>query len=179
MRLLDLLSGGDRRSIGRADEVVARILKHPKEFGSVFEGLAHADEVVRMRAADVVEKVSRIRPELVRPYKKRILQDIANTEQPEVQWHVAQMIPRLELTRHERKRAVAILLAYCSMKSRILRTFALQALFSLAANDPTIRGKVSETALKFAESGSPAMKTRAKQILQQLKQGLPTPPSKS
>lgn len=67
--LLKKLSGGDRRSIGRSNEVVAHVLAHLAHFRYVFEGLATDDPVVRMRSADAIEKITAQRPDLLRPYK--------------------------------------------------------------------------------------------------------------
>ena len=50
--ILKKLSGGDRRSIGRSNEVVAEVLTRPALLRHVFEGLAGDDPVLRMRAAD-------------------------------------------------------------------------------------------------------------------------------
>ncbi len=54
---MDKLKGGDLRSIGRADEVVSDIQKNRSLFKDVFKGLYSDDPVVRMRSADVVEKI--------------------------------------------------------------------------------------------------------------------------
>ena len=51
-RILDKLSGGDRRSIGRVDEVVADVLRDPSLFERVFDGMLSDDPIIRMRAAD-------------------------------------------------------------------------------------------------------------------------------
>ena len=50
--LLKMLSGGDRRSIGKADAVVDVLRKEPVRFQEVFKGLYSQDPVVRMRAAE-------------------------------------------------------------------------------------------------------------------------------
>jgi hypothetical protein len=50
--LLRKLEGGDRRSIGRSDEVVAEVLGQPTLFGALFAGLSVENPVVRARAAD-------------------------------------------------------------------------------------------------------------------------------
>ena len=71
--LLALLAGADRRSIGRADEVSGMVLKRPALFPELMAGLWNADPVVRMRAADVAEKVSRKQPELLQPFKAELL----------------------------------------------------------------------------------------------------------
>ena len=61
--ILKKLAGGDRRSIGRSNEIVAEVLRHPSRLSHLFEGLANDDPLVRMRAADAIEKISAaIRP---------------------------------------------------------------------------------------------------------------------
>ena len=63
MSVLRTLSGGDRRSIGKADRVVEQVLKTPALLGDVVRGFSHDDPVIRMRSADVAEKVSAVHPE--------------------------------------------------------------------------------------------------------------------
>jgi hypothetical protein len=79
--LLALFTGGDRRSIGRADEVAAAVLQSPGLFPQLIKGLWSTDSLVRMRAADAVEKISREKPELLRPYKKELLGLIHEAEE--------------------------------------------------------------------------------------------------
>jgi HEAT repeat protein len=71
--LLGLLASGNRRSIGRANEAVAAVLQSPRLFPQLIKGLWSADSLVRMRAADAVEKISREKPKLLRPWKKQLL----------------------------------------------------------------------------------------------------------
>lgn len=54
-KILQKLKSGDLRSIGKADEVVQDILKNPRIFGDVFEGMLKDDPRVRMRSADALE----------------------------------------------------------------------------------------------------------------------------
>jgi hypothetical protein len=60
-RILSLLAGGDRRTIGRADEVAAMVSKAPELFPELIAGLWSESPLVRMRAADASEKVTRDR----------------------------------------------------------------------------------------------------------------------
>ena len=60
--LLAKLQGGDRRSIGRVDEVVREVLADPSLFRLLFEGMLHEDPLIRMRAADAPEKDHRTAP---------------------------------------------------------------------------------------------------------------------
>jgi hypothetical protein len=57
MSILAKLEGGDRRSIGNSEEVVQTVSKNPALFEELFSGLLADDPVVRMRAADAIEKL--------------------------------------------------------------------------------------------------------------------------
>jgi hypothetical protein len=166
--ILRKLQGGDRRSIGQADEVVAEVLEEPDLFGTLFCGMASKDPIVRMRAADVVEKVSALHPECLQPYKEDLLQRVATIDQQEVRWHVAQMLPRLDLSAGERARAVDILVGYMEDKSRIVRTFAMQALAEFALDDERLRSRVVSILRESTASGSPAMVSRGRKLLDRL-----------
>jgi hypothetical protein len=67
-----------------------------------------SDVTVRMRAADALEKISRTRIDLFEDHTSRLLTDVSETRQASVQWHLAQILPRLSLTARERARAIAI-----------------------------------------------------------------------
>jgi len=56
--LLKMLSGGDRRSIGRSEEAAGEVLANPLLFKELVRGMASEDPIVRMRAADAAEKVT-------------------------------------------------------------------------------------------------------------------------
>lgn len=167
--ILEKLKGGDRRSIGRANEVVKQVLRNPALLGELFKGMRSDDALVRMRAADAAEKVTAQRPQLLQRYKRTLLDTIANIDQQEVRWHVAQMIPRLNLTPTERARAVGILFAYLSLKSKIVRTFALQALVSLSYHDSDLRRRVIKLLQDVIETGSPALRARGRRLLERLR----------
>ncbi len=167
--LLDMLRGTDRRSIGRAEQVAAIVLDTPGRLGEVFEGIFADDPVLRMRAADVVEKVTSREPTLLQPFKTRILEEAAHIEQHEVRWHVAQFISRLELSPDERLAALAILKTFLTDHSRIVKTFAMQAMADLALQDASLRPEVLVVIEELARTGSPAMQSRGRKLLKKLK----------
>ncbi len=70
--IVSLLEGGDRRTIGRADEVAVMVLQKPKLFAQLIAGLWSDDPLVRMRAADAAEKVTRENRELLQHYKEEM-----------------------------------------------------------------------------------------------------------
>jgi len=110
-----------------------------------------------MRAADAVEKVTRQRRDLLRRYKKELLGLMKETNQPELRWHLAAMIPRIPLNAKERQTAISALNGYLEDPSSFVKTFALQGLADLAQDEPSIRASVVEILRKATRSGTPAM----------------------
>ena len=123
------------------------------------------DAVIRMRAADALEKVSRSHADLVCRFAPLLLRLAANSGQQEVRWHLAQMMPRLQLSAKQRACCVHTLTAYLEDRSSIVRTCALQALAELAVIDRRLRRTVNVMLLEARQHGSPAMRARAKRIL--------------
>ena len=58
--MLNKLAGGDRRSIGKSNKVVADVMRDPSLFGSVFQGMLNDDPLIRSRSADAFEKITAI-----------------------------------------------------------------------------------------------------------------------
>jgi hypothetical protein len=167
--IVDKLRGGDRRSIGRSDQVAKQITKNPKLFAQVFAAMLDANPVVRMRAADAIEKASAIYPVLLQPHKRVIVNKIAVIPQQEVRWHVAQILPRLKLTPKERNHAMSILFDYLEDKSSIVKTFAMQALFDFAQTDARLRKRILPILEFLTANGTPAMRARGHKLLPILK----------
>ncbi|SRR5258708_6738008 len=163
--ILALLKGGDRRSTGRSDEIVAIVSKKPGLFPDLIAGLWHEDRLVRMRAADAAEKVTRKKPELLRPSKKELLGLMTETKEQELRWHLALIVPRLPLNARERQLTTSWLCRYLDDRSSLVRTFALQGLAALAQDDPSIRPRVIEILHQAAGSGTPAMRARSRKLL--------------
>lgn len=166
--LRDLLAGSDLRSIGRADEVAAQVLADPGLFGRLIDGMTDPDPVIRMRCSDAAEKVTRRRPELLAPYRARLLGEIAEVRQQEVRWHVALMLPRLRPTGPDLERAVALMEEYLADDSRIVRVSAMQCLAELALQRPELRDRVRPLLERLTETGTPAMRARGRKLLRRL-----------
>jgi hypothetical protein len=67
-----VLQGGDRRSLGKANQIAKLVLSEPHRFAELIQRLWDEDPIVRMRAADAAEKVTVTRPELLKPHKTGI-----------------------------------------------------------------------------------------------------------
>jgi len=166
--LLTLLEGGDRRSIGRADQVAVAVSRNRALFPTLMQGWWSDDPLVRMRAADATEKVTRKNPDLLTAYKKQLLKLLPDVEQQELRWHLAALVPRLPLSRRQRCLAASSLRCYLQDRSSIVKTCALQALADLAKDDSTMRPEVKKLLCQSLRNGTPAMKARSRKLLRQL-----------
>ena len=57
LELLNKLASGDRRSIGKSNEVVADVIRDLSLFEFVFNGMLSDDPLIRVRSADAIEKI--------------------------------------------------------------------------------------------------------------------------
>jgi hypothetical protein len=161
-----MLAGGDRRSIGRANEVVDLVRREPKRVDVLCNCLWDTDACVRMRAADALEKLSREKAEFLQPYRKQLLRLLGETDQREVRWHLAMIIPRLRLTVAQCQRATDLLLLYLEDKSSIVKTCAMEGLAQLAAQHKGLRPMVLNLLRASVVRGTPAMRARGRILLQ-------------
>lgn len=164
-KLAAMLKGGDRRSIGRSNEIVSKILRRPEQFVELIECLWRDDAIVRMRAADAIEKISLQRADLLKQYKTDLLGLLEEAQQQELRWHLALVIPRLPLAKAEQRRAVASLRGYLSDRSSIVRTCALQGLADLSRLNPELRRPIKKLLEEASRTGTAAMKARARKLL--------------
>lgn len=164
-KIQKLLKVGDLRTTGKSDEVVKLVLSNSPIFKEVVNAILTDDPGIRMRASDAAEKITQIHPEWLNPYKKLLLDKIAKIEQQEVRWHTAQMLPRLKLTKIERKRVFDMLLNYLEDKSRIVKTSTMQALADIAIQDKTYLNRVLRLLRSLVNEGSPAMQAKGKKLL--------------
>lgn len=170
--ILNKLTGGNLRSIGKSDEVVSDLFQAPNLFPEVFEGLFHNNPLIRMRAADVLEKVSQKHPEYLLPFKKRLIHEASLIDQQEVRWHVALLFSYLKLEDDEVKLVMDHLSSWLdTAKSQIVKVNSLQAMADIAEKHESYREFVMKKLQEVVETGSPAVKSRGKKLIAELNKG--------
>jgi hypothetical protein len=165
VRIAARLAGGDRRSIGAATAIAEEVKAEPQRFPLVWRLLRHQDPLVRMRAADALEKASRQMPEQLLPFKTDLLSRCLEDGTPELHWHLLAMSARLSLDRHE----AATLIGQChdvliTDESRLLRVAALQAAYDLANEHPEFTRTLDEMLDVAARSDIPSLRARARKL---------------
>jgi hypothetical protein len=163
--ILTMLAGGDLRSIGRSDEIVLLVLEETALFKDLFQGFYSGDPVIRMRTCDAIEKISQSRSDLLEPYQDEMLALADSVEQKEMRWHIAQIMPRLNLTKWERERAFSIIEGYLTSQSAIVQACSLECLYDLGEKDTTLRKKAVEYLQQGLASSFKAVRARSQKIL--------------
>ncbi len=168
MSILDKLRGGDLRSIGRSNEVARDIEKNVSLFETVFKGIYDSDPLIRMRSADVIEKVTQNKPELLSNHTSEVISILTTAKQQEVCWHMAQIAPRIAYSPNEENEIIKALKRYLTHKSKIVRVSAMESLANIAERNRSILNEVIEIIKMQKATGSPAIQARGRKLLQRL-----------
>jgi HEAT repeat protein len=172
MRFDQRLRGGSPRSLGATAEVVTEVLADPDRLAELFECVLDDDEVVRMRAGDALEKVTRQRPDWLVPYLDRLLTEIAAIQQPSVRWHLAQILGEVPLDAGQRRRAVRLLEdTLAEATDWIVLTCTMTALTTVALDgaDPDgVRDRLAAALRRRVRDPRPAVAKRAARELTRL-----------
>ncbi len=163
--LSEHLTGGDRRSTGNADAVVALVRDDPERFDELWACLKNTDPIVRMRAADALEKLTRTDASHLQPYRQELLSNALDDGTQEVRWHLIPMTSRLTLSDDE-----AAAFADCLQQrlekdaSRIVRVTALQAAYDLSCRHPGLESRVDDMLGLAAASGVASLTSRVRKL---------------
>lgn len=133
-----LAVGGKSNSLGRTNEVIERVLDNKHLLNELYTCVFNDDAWVRMRAMDAIEKICRQHPDWLLPYIDRFQRDLAPSDQPSVQWHLAQIYGQVDLNAAQKQIAIQWL------KDRL----------STTATDWIVTANAMATLVQFANDGS-------------------------
>ena len=161
-----LLSGNDLRSIGNSNAVVQKV-RDQEDFDELFKYLFRNDRAIVMRAADAIEKITVVHPSYLKKYKNAILELCSTATNKELQWHLAQIVPRLNLCEKENEIAWQILSQWALDKdgSKIVRVNAIQALYQMASENKVAGNNFELLAAAIKLENIPSINARIKKLL--------------
>jgi len=171
----EMLAPGKRLDGGHACEVAALLLKNPRKTGQVVECLWDEGAGVANRAADVLERASSRRPQILARWKTALLDRMLDAGENKLRWNLALMISRTQLTEAETARAAAVLRKWLDDKSSIVKTSAMHGLAGLTLWDPSLLPEVLDMLRILSRSGTPAMRARGRILLKRMEAGKDLP----
>ncbi len=164
-QVLTWLSGGDLRSDGMANEVADFILENPTAFEDLFAGMSEEDAVVRGRAADAIEKVSRKRPDLLRDHVLEIRRIAQHEKVPLVNMHLAMIFGHLAVYPELVEQLLPALIFLLDDKSVFTRSWAIVSLCIMARKYPQVCQDVLGNLTPLQQDGSIAIRSRIKKAI--------------
>lgn len=166
-----LLSDGDLRTVGRAKEVIASV-KTQHDFDQLFSLLYEKDRRVQMRAADIVEKITRNETNYLRKYKKQVFDLFLGAVHKEFKWHLAAMITRVKLSEEDLGTVWDKLYSWATsnQESRIVRVNSMHALFDLTMKfkDLGLQHELMQVLEILDQQDVPSIKARVRMIRKKL-----------
>lgn len=164
--LLSMLSGGNPRTLAGVEDVLATLRVDPSRLGELIDCCSAGDPIVRMRAADALEKFARERPKLLVPFVDRLDRELSASSQPSIQWHLAQLWGEVPLTPSQHERAARWLIRTLDEADDwIVLTCAMSALAALADDDASLRPALRERLQRHRASRLPSVAKRASRLL--------------
>lgn len=169
------LAEGDLTSDGRADEIVAIVLKSPGFIKDLVAGLGSDNSVIRGNAADAVEKIGREAPELLLPFMHRLLQAAQEDPLDKVQWHLAMLFGYMALFEELIDPIFAALTHDLDQGGGFTKSWAMTSLCIIACLYPDYQACVVGAVSKYKTSSMPSVRSRAEKVLETLLEGQPVP----
>ncbi|MFA5333550.1 MAG: hypothetical protein WC376_03575 [Candidatus Nanoarchaeia archaeon] len=168
MNLISELKLGDLRTTGKSDELAKKAINNPAIIEELIVAINNEDKGVRMRAADAVQKISELKPETIKPYKKEFIK-YCTINQKEVRWHLAQIYPILDLTHHERETILTKLQEWIKTdESNIVKVFCMQAIYDFSTKDESLKHLAKKVIMEAMKFNTPSINSRAKKLLKKL-----------
>lgn len=162
---LELLSGGDLRSIAQSHKVVG-LVQDQEDFDELFQYLFHAERLVVMRAADAVEKITVNNKGYLTSHKNEIIGLCKKASDKELKWHLALIVSRLKLGKSELGIIWELLTSWALDKkeSRIVRVNSIEGLFNLLQEHKELEQDFELLLLEFERQGIPSLNARIRRI---------------
>lgn len=165
-----LAVGGKSNSLGRANEVINHVLEDPSRLSELYGCLFEGDAWLRMRAVDSLEKICRIHPEWFEPYVDRFFSELSASNQPSIQWHLAQMYREIKLSDTQKRLAIDWLKALLSSTEVdwIVAANAMDTLAQFTRDGSVSRSEIIPLLTLQQQHKSKAIVKRATKLLDEL-----------
>jgi hypothetical protein len=163
--LTNLLLGKDLRTI-RQNSVVVNSIHDQRNFDELFSLVFHHERTLVMRAIDAIEKVTAKHPEFLTPHKSQLIEVLNSADHKELKWHIAQLLPRVDLTVAELE-GVWQKLAYWALnktESKIVRGNAIQGLFDLSKFNPQLKNDFERITSTVEHEAIPSIQARIRKL---------------
>ena len=165
VHLLDWLKGGSGASDGASNEVAEVVLAQPELFPDLLDGLRSPDKVVRGRAADALEKVSRVHTHLAIEHLDTLLDFAKDETLIAANMHLAMIFGHAACDPATVEKTLPVLLRMLDDPSVFARSWVIASLTIIARLYPERLDAVMQPISAMANDESIALRTRVRYAL--------------
>ncbi len=136
-----MLNGGHHNSLGRTVEVVDLVLSDRERMEELFGCWFSEDEIVRLRVASAMKRITKAHPEWTMDYMDRLQGDVAEIDQASTRWTLAILFDDTEslLSGEQKARALEIMKRNLENESDwIVLNTTMQVLFDWSKDSPEL-----------------------------------------
>jgi HEAT repeat protein len=173
--LLQKLSGGNLLSDGDSKKVAQEVLDNPGKFANLKECLSEKDDVVRARACDAIEFISRYKPELIEGIIQQLTELATCDPVDMVRWHCAMIFANLSYDKQSLEKVVSVLYEMLKDESNMVKPWAISTLAILGKRHPETKLKTLSKLKPLLKSGKPSVANRSKKAMTALIDNQPLP----
>lgn len=165
MKIKDMLAGGNPRTLKGVADIIAKVTKTPELLDELFTCLFVDDEIVRLRASDALEKICVMHPDWFVKYVPHLLNNVSKFRQSSVQWHLAQMLAEIPLTKSQQIKAIDILVSNLeALDDWIVTNLTLESLAHFTRLGAFDVNKMVEILNKYEHDKHKSVVSRTKKI---------------
>ncbi len=146
----EILCEGSEHASALEERVIGVAAADPLIFDEVMRGVLHSNPCIKIQAAEMIEKITRVRPLFLTPYKRVLVKEIAEIQLVEVRQQVAVLYGRGVWDEWDMQQVVTLLGTWIENEENEHTIInALQSLAILAKQKEWIR-PILCTKLQFA-----------------------------
>ncbi len=168
MSIRSLLEGEPRKSQAGSNQALEMLLRDGSLVDELVACVDDPDELVQMRALDLIDKVARKEPEWTEPHRGLLLREYHRLPLWENRLQVARALGLFSWEGSEHERAVEILMELVEDEQPFVKAWALDSLAVLSVRDESLRGFVRHRLEDHLQTGTKSMAARARHTLKML-----------
>jgi hypothetical protein len=152
----------------RERSLVTEVLDDPDLFDDLFGLIKAEDRTLALRAAGIIEEVTRKNPSYLFPHKQEVLDRLMIPDRGII-WYLLLILPRLELSNLEVNKYFKLCESFHQAKNkRAVRVCALEAIYELSKKNPALKSKADKYIEVALGSPVPSISARARILLKKM-----------
>lgn len=166
--LLKMLSGGNLRSDGEANQVAQIVLENPQLLDDLVDGLNVSDDVIRGRTSHALEWIARSQPEWLVPHLRRLIRISRSDPVAMVRWHMAMTFGDMAIFEEHVNELGDCLVHLLDDPSVFVRSWTISSLCIIARVYPERNEAISQHISGYRDDSSIAIRARVRKALDAL-----------